>query len=126
MKKMKKSDTSELQRIQETIPEDIKKRLMRSVKITPIISKLAREAVEMKDDSDPNKERIQTLIDAGVFDKKEDVENKTAIAELNKYLETEIAKSVLAGRLSKPKDLKVMDKYKKICRKLSRTQIKKS
>lgn len=119
--KQKKSDIAELQRIQSLIPNELKSRITRKEKMTPVLSRIAREAVELKSDDDPNKERIQNLIDSGLLDQKEEVENKSTVKKLNKFLEQEIAKSVLAGRLSKPKDEKILNKYKKICRKLSRT-----
>lgn len=125
MKKRKKSDIVELQRIQSTIPDTIKKRIMRKQKVSPTVAWALREAIKSDEMSDKKKEQMQHVIDTGIVDQTEEVENKTAIRELNNYLEQEIAKSVVAGRLSKPKNEKVLAKYKRICRKLSRTNTSK-
>jgi len=120
MKKRKKSDITELQRIQKLIPESMTKRLLIKRKVSPTIAKVVREAMKSEEMSDEKKEQFQHLIDAGMLDKTEDVENKTAVKEIEKFLEVEIAKSVIAGRLTSPKDEKVLAKYKKICRKLTK------
>lgn len=126
MKKKKKSDIRELQRIQESIPQELKDNLLRNAKVSPTISRITREAMKSPEMPEEKKQQFQTLLDTGLLDQEEKVENKTTIKKINKYLEGEIAKAVVAGRLSKPKNDKLLDKYKKICRKLSRTNISKS
>ena len=115
----------ELQRIQSTIPNSITSRITRKQKVSPTVSWALREVIKQDEMSDKKKEQVQHVIDTGIADQTEEVENKTAIRELNHYLEQEIAKSVVAGRLSKPRNEKVLAKYKRICRRLSRTNTSK-
>lgn len=114
---MKKQHLKELKRIQESIPEKMKSRLLIKRSVAPTVKKVVNLALKDKDITDKQKERLQHLKDTGLFDKKEEVVNKTAQKEIDKYLNEEIAKSIAAGRLPEPKDNSLFNKYLKKCKK---------
>jgi uncharacterized membrane-anchored protein YjiN (DUF445 family) len=114
---MKKKDIKELKRIHDSIPESMRKRLMKKEKVTPTISKVIKMA--LKDPTMPPERRkeIQDLQDTGKFDQVEEVVNKKVEKEIDAYVLEEMRKSVLAGRLTKPKNDTLLDKYIKKCKK---------
>jgi uncharacterized membrane-anchored protein YjiN (DUF445 family) len=120
MKKPKKSELAEIQRIQRGIPKELTDNLMRKIKVSPTISKVLREAVQSPEMDDKKREMMQNFIDTGAVDQTEMVENQTTVKKIKEYLDKEFAKSVLAGRLPEPKNEKVLKKYRKICLKLTK------
>jgi uncharacterized membrane-anchored protein YjiN (DUF445 family) len=120
MKKPKKSELAEIQRIQRGIPKELTDNLMRKIKVSPTISKVLREAVQSPEMDDKKREMMQNFIDTGAVDQTEMVENQTTVKKIKEYLDQEFAKSVLAGRLPEPKNEKVLKKYRKICLKLTK------
>lgn len=114
---MKKQVKKELNRIQDSIPADMKKRLIRNQYASPTVRKILRLALKDESVSQEKKDSIQTIIDTGIVDKKEDVINQTAQKEIDNYVDQEIAKSIVAGRLPRPKDNSLFDKYIKKCKK---------
>jgi hypothetical protein len=103
-------DYKELKRIQESIPEDLKKRLVIKRVQAPTVNKVV--SLALHDDSIPAdvKEKLQHLKDLGYFNKKEEVINKSVQKKIDKYVNMEIAKSIQAGRLSKPADNSLFNK----------------
>lgn len=114
---MKKKHLKELERIQDSVPDSIKGRLLRKKKVTPTVRKVVDLALNDPEISDKKKEQLRNLNDTGLFDKSEEVVNKTAQKELDEYMNTQIARSIAAGRLPKPKNNTVFDKYIAKCKK---------
>jgi predicted urease superfamily metal-dependent hydrolase len=104
-------DLRELKRIHETIPEDLKKRLVIKRAVTPTMAKMLSLAMHQKDIDPERLEKLQTIKDAGILDQKEEVINRSVEKKISKYLDGEIIKSVKAGRLSKPPQKSELSKH---------------
>lgn len=100
MKELKESDLRELRRIQESIPDDLKRRLIIKRAATPTMAKMLSLALHRKDLTPEQREKFQTIKDSGILNKKEEVVNETIQKRIDKYLEKEINRSIAAGRLS--------------------------
>lgn len=122
---MKKKEIKELDRIGESIPKELLNRLIVQRYAAPAIRKVVKAALKDDGVSEEKKEQLRNLQSAGYFDKKEDVVNKSAQKEIDAYINEEIAKSVMAGRLPEPKSNTLVAKYIKKCKKkLSRSSSK--
>ena len=119
MKKVKINDKelAELKRINESVPKEMKDRLIIKRNQIPTVNKVVSLALHDPDVPQKQKDRLKHLKEAGHFNLTSDEVNKTAQKEIDEYLNTEIAKSIVAGRLPQPKDNKLLDKYIKKCRK---------
>jgi hypothetical protein len=104
------ADYKELKRIQESIPNDLKKRLIIKRVQAPTVNKIVSLALHDKDTPQELKDQLQHLKDIGYFNKKEEVINKSVQKKIDKYVNMEIAKSIQAGRLSKPDDNSLFNK----------------
>lgn len=100
MKEIKESDLKELRRIQESIPKELKERLIMKRAVTPTMAKVLSMALHRKDLTPEQREKLQTVKDSGILEKKEEVVNETISKRIDKYLNDEINKSIAAGRLS--------------------------
>ena len=105
-----RKDYKELKRIQESIPEDFKKRLIIKRVQAPTVNKIVSLALHDKNTPQELKDQLQHLKDIGYFNKKEEVINKSVQKKIDKYVNMEIAKSIQAGRLSKPADNSLFNK----------------
>lgn len=107
---------TELIRIQNSIPQKMKDRLIIKRNQLPTVNKVVSLALKDPSISEKQKERLRHIKEAGLLDKKSEEVNQTAQKEIDEYLNEEIAKSIIAGRLPKPKDNTLFDKYIKKCR----------
>lgn len=107
---------TELIRIQNSIPQKMKDRLIIKRNQLPTVNKVVSLALKDPSISVKQKERLRHIKEAGLLDKKSEEVNQTAQKEIDEYLNEEIAKSIIAGRLPKPKDNTLFDKYIKKCR----------
>lgn len=98
---VKDSDLQELKRIQESIPEDLKKRLIMKRMVTPGMAKAVRMALREKNLDEATREKLQHIKDSGIVDQKEDVVNQSVQKKIDRFISQEIEKSIKAGRLSK-------------------------
>lgn len=100
MIELKESDLREIRRIQESIPEDLKRRIVIKRAVTPAMAQAVRLGLHSKDVPPEVKEKLQHIKDSGIVDQKEEVENKTVAKKIRRYVDSEIEKSIRAGRLS--------------------------
>jgi hypothetical protein len=114
---MRSKHLKELTRINESIPQKMKDRLVVMRNQTPTINKVVSLALHDPEVPEKQKERLRHLKEAGTFSVKREEVNKTAQKEIDDYVTQEIAKSIAAGRLPKPKDNTLFDKYIKKCQK---------
>jgi hypothetical protein len=114
--KFNKKHVAELRRIGESIPKSMQDRLIIKRDQLPTVNKVVSLALHDDNVPEKQKERLRNIKAAGLLNKKVDVVNKTAQKEIDNYLNQEIAKSIAAGRLPKPKDNTLFDKYIKKCR----------
>ena len=106
MEEISKSDMRELRRIQDSIPEEWKKRLLIKRKVSPNLARDVRKVANHPDLSEEQRRRVKTLIDSGALDQEEEVENKTITKKIAEYIKREQAKSIKAGRLNPQKNEK--------------------
>jgi hypothetical protein len=102
----KESIAKEFKRIQDSVPTMMKEFTLIEVKKTPAIEFVMQKALESPDITQEKKEKIQRLLDAGVFSKKTIHENPKIAKQRDEYVIREIRKSVKAGRLPTKKKLK--------------------
>lgn len=86
-------------------------------KVTPTISKVVKLALKSEDLDPEKKEQMQALLDSGRLDVTEQETNKKVEKAIDEYVMEEMRKSVLAGRLTAPKNDTLLGKYIKKCRK---------
>lgn len=101
----------------ESVPQELKDRLIVKRYSNPTLRKVASIAMKDETVSEEQKQKLQTLKEAGYFDKKEPQVNKSVQDKIDKYINNEIAKSILAGRLPEPKSNTLAAKYVKKCHK---------
>jgi hypothetical protein len=99
--KAKKSDIRELQRITEMVTSKYKDRLIRERYVAPNLHRDIQKWVKDPRLSEEKRRKLQNIKDSGIFDKKEQVVNKTVTKLIDQEIEREINKSIAAGRLSK-------------------------
>jgi hypothetical protein len=110
MKDIKDKDLREMRRIQASIPEDLKKRLVRKVKVTPTMSK-AIDLVLKQDLTKEQREKFENIKKSGILEQKEEVVNKSVERAVDQYVTAEMLKSIRAGRLSKPEKGTLLSKF---------------
>lgn len=96
----------ELKRIQEEANKLFGSRIIEEIPKTPTIKMVMDKALESSSVNDELKSKIQTLKDAGEFDKKKYSENQKFKKMAEEYVTREIRKSVKAGLLPNKKQLK--------------------
>ena len=100
----KEAITKELQRIQGTIPRSYLKGVVRERAIAPTIKKVAELALK-EDIPEKKKEQIRDLLNGGLLDQVEIVENKSATKKINAWVEKKIDESIKAGTLPSREEL---------------------
>lgn len=101
MREIKDSDLKELRRIQESIPKDLRDRLIIKRNVTPTMAKALSLFLHRKDLTPEQREKAQAIKDSGILEQKEDVVNQAVQKKIDKYVSGEIERSIKAGRLSK-------------------------
>lgn len=99
--KIKDKDLKELRRIQDSIPKELSSRLVVKRLVTPTMAKALSLALHDKNLDPKVRERMQNIWDSGVLHQKEDVVNESVQKKIDKYVSSEIEKSIAAGRLTK-------------------------
>ena len=95
-------DLKELRRIHDSIPEEWKKRVTVKQKVSPTVEWAVKKAIDSGELTAKKKNQFQNVLDSGVLSQEEDVENTKVTKKIDEYLKREMAKSIRAGRLSKP------------------------
>lgn len=102
----RESITKELQRIQASAPDMLKKMVVRQEKLTPVMEMIVDKALESEDFSEEKKQELRALKERGYFEKKVFIEDPQIAKQLDQYVSREINKSIKAGRLPTKKKLK--------------------
>lgn len=113
---MKKDEVKELRRISKLVSAEFEGTLVKEEPVSPTIKKVAEMMIAKKDADPKLKRQLRHLRDAGTFDKTELVVNQKQAKRFDARVEEEIGKSIAAGRLPKPKDNTLFDKYIKKCK----------
>lgn len=102
-----------LQDIQNRIPASLKKNVFVEKPKTPTMAFVVDKILEEKAGSEEDRARLQTLKDAGEFNKTIVVENTKIVKLIDQFITREIKKAVKEGRL--PKDgSKLLPKLKEL------------
>lgn len=102
-----------LSEIQSRIPKSLSRNVFREVPKTPTMAFVVDKILEEKAGSEEDRARLQTLKDAGEFNKTMVVENEKIVKLIDQFISREIKKAIREGRL--PKDgSKFLPKLKEI------------
>ena len=99
----KESISKELKRIQDSVPDLLKRSTLSEVKKTPAMELVFQKALEEPSISKEKKEQIRKLLASGMFSKTKIIENSRVAKMRDEYVTREIKKSVKAGRLPNKK-----------------------
>jgi hypothetical protein len=108
------SIAKELKRISLSIPENLRKNVVKEVPATPTVEFVMKKALELDTVSDEKKKQIKALLDRGDFSKMKTVENPRIGKMIDNYVGRQINKSIKEGRLPTKAQLKKMSHYKEI------------
>lgn len=100
MKKPKKSDIRELNRISKSIPSEYMKNLEIEVDTTPAMKEMFERASKDMRLTPEQRRQAKIIHDSGFWAKKHKIVNKDVEKKINDYLEREIEKSKKLGLLS--------------------------
>lgn len=101
----RESITKELKRINDSVPELLRRATLIETKATPELEMLAQKAQTDPDFPQAKKEQIQKMYDSGIFSKKRIVENAKVVKMRNDFVNRAIKKAVKEGRLPNKKQL---------------------
>ena len=105
---------AELSRIQSSIPKELTDKLVYRGNPSQEMLDVLYKIVADPEASTQQKYKAQLMIDAETFLKEEDMVDKKIEAQINQYIDEEIAKSVKRGTLPKGKKFRnLKDKIKK-------------
>lgn len=89
--------------IQKSVPKEWTDAVVKRVDIAPISKEIMERAVKDPDVSDEDKKQYQAVLDSGFFNKKIDEEQFEVAQLIDAYIEKEMLKAVIAGKLPKMK-----------------------
>lgn len=89
--------------IQKSVPTEWTSKVTKQVPIAPVSEEIMKRAIQDPDVSDEDKKTYQAIIDSGFFNKKIDEEQLDIAQLINAYVEKEVLKAVVQGRLPKIK-----------------------
>jgi hypothetical protein len=102
----KQSINDELHRITKSVPEALRLNTFKEVEKTPSMKLVFEKALEDPNISDDKKEKIKHLLESGTLSKTKITENAKIAKMRDDWVNREIRKSVLAGRLPTKKKFK--------------------
>lgn len=120
MKKPKKSDIRELERISKSIPSAYIKDLEIEIDTTPEMKKMFEMAAKDKSLPAETRKKAQIIVDSGFWAKKHKIANKEVEKKINDYLDAQIAKSKKLGLLS---DTPITDSLKNKVKKHAKKRV---
>lgn len=98
----------ELQRIQRSVPELLRKSVVRKTPATPTVAMVVEKALEDPDFPEEKKEELRKLKENGHFDTQNLITDPKVEKEIDAYVNREIKKAVKEGRLPNRKQLAVI------------------
>ena len=110
IKKLSPEVEKELQRIQQSIPVEWTSKLIIRVNPSQKMLDVLHKIVKDPEATQEQKYKAQLMIDAELFSKEEDTVDKHVEKKINDYIESEIAKSVKRGTLTKVKKFRNLKK----------------
>lgn len=102
----RESISKELKRIQDSVPEMLKKATLTEVKKTPEMEMVFQKAMEEPNITPERKEQLRRLLASGMFSKTKITENAKIAKMRDNWVIREIKKAVKAGRLPTKKQLR--------------------
>lgn len=113
---MNKRTRLEIQRINDSVPKELRDRLFKRVYVAPDLRLTVREAVKaMREEAEEMEEgvqrrklmkeaeRLQNMIDAGYYDTTELRVDPEVAKEMDAWVEKELDKAIAEGRIPHPK-----------------------
>lgn len=105
--------SNKLRDINLSVPENLRKNLLREVKLTPMVEKVVEAAL-----ADPNfppekKERLKVLKESGEFTKTKMVENPQIAKMIDNYVNRKINEAIKKGELPPKSQIKYFPWLKK-------------
>lgn len=98
---MKKTHIKELERIQASLPEDIKNNLFITRSVNPTIKEVFEKAADDETNSEEIRQKAKDVLLSGALDATETVPNEEYTQKANEYFEKEIDRAIKLGRLPK-------------------------
>ena len=102
----KQSISDELNRITKSVPEALRLNTFKEVEKTPAMKLVFEKALEDPNIPEDKKKKIRNLLDSGKLSKTKIIENQKIAKMRDDWVNREIKKSVLAGRLPTKKKFK--------------------
>ena len=99
-----------LKRIQDSIPPEWLKNLVKTVPQSPTIKKAYEMAVKDPNVSEELKRKAQVILDTGMLDKEVEVVQKKYETLINNFIEKELEAAVKRGEIPKGKKFRNVDK----------------
>lgn len=96
---MKKIHLKEIERIQASLPSDIKSRLFKEISLNPTIKEVFERASADETNTEEVRQKAKDVLLTGVLDKTEVIVDEEVAKEANEYFEKEISRSIALGRL---------------------------
>lgn len=103
MKTIPQDELLVIKRIQESIPKYLTDNVIEKVQANVQFIEMLKKGVEDKEFSAETRAKWQLILDSGVLDKEMEVENPYISAEINAFVEYEMAKAIVRKELPKTK-----------------------
>lgn len=97
-----------LSEISASLPENLRRNVVREVKMTPTMEKIVLEAINTESIPKEKRESLKALYDNGDFSRTKPVENKRIAAMIDNYYGRKINEAVKKGELPSKSELMKM------------------